>query len=395
MNCHHNFYRVTRIFFLSFVILLASSAVFASEGGWATVDTRILLMLHPQMNGFDYGNGRFFRHPDEKGIDKAIGELKSAREKSEKESAPLRETQKKLLRERFELTQQQIRAKGGLAVGDLEKFQKEKALLQASIDEVNRQKPANRDAERLFAARKADLQDRLNIINNRLTGSTGSTPPEISESALQKKIEELNNRLLDLDKQLRVVEEKSVEAIYLTSEETEKRLATIRTEISDLIKKAAEESKIGVVIDNSFAMRSPQRKEKLKMISATDEAPDVVSSALFHSFNNLTINPEIAAITTGPDNSPLPPEHLVVGRSIGMQSNLTQYLEFRNYMPEKIADFSHGRLFISGGTDLTAWVARQLFDRYKIPESVRNSFMLALRSYLNFDKEPTTRERDY
>lgn len=395
MNYHHNYYRAARVFFLSLVILLSGSAAFASEGGWATVDTRILLMLHPQMNGFDYGNGRFFRNPDAKTIDKAIGELKLAREKAEKESAPLRETQRKLLQERFELTQQQIRAEGGLASGDLEKFQKEKALLQASIDEVNRQKPANRDAERLFAARKADLQERLNIINSRLTGNTGGLPTESSETSLQKKIDEINGKLTDLDQQLLVIDEKSVEAIYLTTEETEKRLATIRKEITDLIKKAAEESKIEVVIDNSFAMRNPQRKERLKMIPATDEAPDVVSSSLFHSFNNLTINPEIAAKTTGPDNSPLPPEHLVVGRSIGMQSNLTQYLEFRNYMPEKVADFSHGRLFISGGTDLTAWVARQLFDQYKIPESIRNSFMLALRNYLNFDKEPATRERDY
>jgi hypothetical protein len=78
-----------------------------------------------------------------------------------------------------------------------------------------------------------------------------------------------------------------------------------------------------------------------------------------------------------------------------MQSNLTQYLEFRNYLPEKVADFSHGRLFISGGTDLTPWVARQLFEKYKIPESVKNSFMLALRNYLDFDKQPTVRERDY
>ncbi len=169
----------------------------------------------------------------------------------------------------------------------------------------------------------------------------------------------------------------------------------ITEEIDKLIRKAAEESKIAVVIDNSFAMRTPKRKEKLKMIPATDEAPDVVSSSLFHSFNNLTINPDVAANITGPDNSPLPPEHLVVGRSIGMQSNLTQYLEFRNYLPEKVADFSHGRMIISGGTDLTPWVARQLFDSYKIPDAMKNSFMQALRNYLNFDKEPATRERDY
>jgi gas vesicle protein len=394
MNNKQNFQRLTCYLFLSLAAFFTFTPSFAADGGWATVDTRILLMLHPQMNGFDYSNGRFFRNPDEKNIDKTITELKTAHEKSQKECAPLMATQKKLLQQRFELLQQQARDQKGFAPGDIEKYHKEKSQLQASLDEVNRQKPADRDAESLFAARKADLHERLKIINNKLSGYT-ATAPEPEDDTLKDKIDKINKQLKELGQQIQSINEKSVASVYLTTEESEKRLATIKKEINDLIKKAADESKIAMVIDNSFAMRNSQRKERLKMIPATDEAPDVVSSSLFHSFNNLSINPEIAAITTGPDNSPLPPEHLVVGRSIGMQSNLTQYLEFRNYMPEKVADFSHGRLIISGGNDLTAWVARQLFDRYKIPESIKNSFMLAVRNYLNFDKEPATRERDY
>ncbi|HAE37042.1 MAG TPA: hypothetical protein DCG57_00195, partial [Candidatus Riflebacteria bacterium] len=124
-------------------------------------------------------------------------------------------------------------------------------------------------------------------------------------------------------------------------------------------------------------------------------APDIVSAAMFHSFANLTIDPELQKNLTGPEGAPLPPEHLTVGRSLGMRSNLTQYLDFRNYMPEKVADFSHGRLFLSGGTDLTPWVARQLFDRYKVPEFVKNSFMQLIRNYLDIEKDPETREREY
>lgn len=377
------------------VTLIFLPAVFAAEGGWATVDTRILLMLHPQMSGFDYSNGRFFRNPDGLDIEKAVAQLKSAQESAAKECIPLRENCQKLMQQKFAVSQQLTRLTGAPAPGDLENFRREKALLEASLQEVKRQKPANREAERLFAARQVDLQDRLNIINSRLAGDMNNLSPDTNEKELKNKLATIETGLRENAEKISAIEEKALAAIYLTSDETEKRLNQITEEIDKLIRKAAEESKIAVVIDNSFAMRTPKRKEKLKMIPATDEAPDVVSSSLFHSFNNLTINPDVAANITGPDNSPLPPEHLVVGRSIGMQSNLTQYLEFRNYLPEKVADFSHGRMIISGGTDLTPWIARQLFDSYKIPDAMKNSFMQALRNYLNFDKEPATRERDY
>lgn len=367
-----------------------------AQDGWATVDSRILLMLHPQMKNFDYSNGRFFREQlSKKDINKVMNELKAAREKAQSESKSVKDQQQQLFLKRFELIKQKTRAKGLLAPGDLERLQKEKTTLEGAMQELLRQKPTNRDAERLFAARKVDLNDRLSIIDQKINGQGDSkTNQEIGKN-FQLKIDEIDQQIIELGDKVRKIEENSVSTIYLNSEETEKRLTAIKEEIRELIKKAAEESKIATVMDTSFAMRSPVRKDKMKMIPAVDESPDVVSSSLFHSFDNLTIDPKLQASLKGPEGEPLPAEHLVVGRSLGMQSNLTQYLEFRNYMPEKVADFSHGRLFLSGGTDLTPWVARQLFDRYKIPESVKNSFMLALRNYLNFDKEPVIRERDY
>lgn len=380
---------------LIFNAMTGLNCLSAAEGGWATVDTRILLMLHPEMNGFDYSNGRFFREKGERNIEKTISELKAAQERAGKENAPLRERQAKLFQERFSLMQEKSRSDGAPAPGDIEKFHKEKAVLESSLEELKRQKPANRDAERLFAARRVDLQARLEIINSRLAGAANPEETDKTAAQIDEKIKKIDDELSKSADQIRTNEEKSVQAVYLTSEETAARLTKIRDEIDTLIKKAAEESKIATVIDNSFAMRTPPRQEKLKMIPATDEAPDVVSSSLFHSFNNLTIDPAFAATVSGPEGSPLPPEHLIVGRSLGMQSNLTQYLEFRNYMPERVADFSHGRLFIMGGTDLTPWVARQLFDRYKIPDSVKNAFMVTLRNYLNFDRDPAVRERNY
>ncbi len=385
----------TAIVTMAALVLLALPVVAVAQNGWATVDTRILLMFHPQMSGFDYSNGRFFREkvPD-KDFNKVIARLQTAREKADTETAAIKSEQRKIQSQRFLLLQQLARAKTGLAAGDMEKLQKEKQTLETALQEVRNKKPATRDAEKLFAARQVDLRQRLQIIDSRIKGQAGSEGDEI-EKNLQQKIDEIDTKLTELAAEIVKIEEKAVSAIYLTTPETEKRLDEITSEINALVSQAAAESKIAVVMDTSFAMRSPLRKDKMKMIPAVDESPDVVSSSLFHSFDNLTIDPVVKANITGPEGAPLPEEHLIVGRSLGMQSNLTQYLEFRNYMPERVAGFSTGRLFISGGTDLTPWVARKLFDRYKIPESVKNSFMVVLRRFLDFDKVPTTRERDY
>ena len=109
---------------LIFSAMTGPVCISAAEGGWATVDTRILLMLHPEMKGFDYNNGRFFREEGEKNIETTIGELKAAHEKASKENTPLRERQTKLLQERFGLIQQRSRTDGAPAPGDIEKFRK-------------------------------------------------------------------------------------------------------------------------------------------------------------------------------------------------------------------------------------------------------------------------------
>ena len=381
---------------LAVCMLLPVAAISQVEGGWATVDTRVLLMLHPDMANFDYSNGRFFRDKVlEKDINKVVADLKKAREQGEKESAPLRENQKKLLQSRFVLLQQLAKVMQVLTPGDVERLEREKSELQASYRELERQRPSDRNAEKMFAARKADFTNRLAIVDGFLSGAANNESREEQSVQLQKKIEVVDKDLADLIVKIGKIEDKAISAVYLTSDETETRLTKVKDEISALIQQAAKESKIAVVMDSSFAMRSQKRKDKLSMIPAVDEAPDIVSSALFHSFVNLTINPEMQASLTGPEGAPLPSEHLVVGRSLGMRSNLTQYLEFRNYLPEKVADISHGRLFLTGGTDLTPWVARQLFERYKVPEFVKNSFMQLIRNYLDIEKIPETRERNY
>ncbi len=367
-----------------------------SEGGWATVDTRILLMLHPDMAGFDYANGRFFRDKKlDKDIYKVVADLQKAREQGEKESAPLRENQKKLMQDRFALMQQKARVLQVLAPGDLERLERSKVELQTAARELERQQPADRNSEKIYQARKADVAHRLAAIEEHLTGNGSEEQRRAQADKLQQQIGEIDKSVAELAVKIGKIEDKAISAVYLTAEETEARLNKLREEVNALIQQAAKESKIAVVMDASFAMRSRVRKDKLSMIPAVDEAPDIVSASLFHSFANLTIDPYLEKNLTGPEGLPLPPEHLTVGRSLGMRSNLKQYLEFRNYMPAKVADFSGGRPFLVGGTDLTPWVARKIFERYKVPEFVKNSFMQLIREYLDAEKDPVLREREY
>jgi hypothetical protein len=367
-----------------------------TEGSWATVDTRVLLMLHPEMAGFDYANARFFRDDKlEKDINKVVADLKKAREQGEKDSAPLREQMKKLQQQRFILAQQKMRAIQQLAPGDVERLEREKIELQTALRELERKRPNDRDAEKLFRAKRTDITRRLELIQDKLSASGDLEQRQQQAEKMTKQIAAIDKKNVELAEQIAVIEDKAVAKIYLTGEETSARLKKIKDEITGLIEQAAKESQIAVVMDNSFAMRAQVRKDRFTMIPAVDEAPDIVSSSLFHSFVNLTVDPELAEHLTGPNGEPLPREHLTVGRSIGMRSNLKQYLEFRNYLPEKVADFSNGRPFLVGGTDLTPWVARKLFERYKVPEFIKNSFMQVLRDYLEIENEPETRERNY
>jgi len=377
-------------------LFVPEAAICQTEGGWATVDTRVLLMLHPDMAGFDYANGRFFRDKKlDKDINKVVADLKKAREQAEKESLPLRERQKKLMQDRFALMQQKARALQVLAPGDIERLERSKVELQAAQRELQRQRPTDRNSEKIYQARKVDLVRRLAAIEEHLTGTGTEDQRRAQAEKLQQQIAELDKSVAEIAVQIGKIGDKAISAVYLTGEETEARLQQVKDEINSLIQQAAKESKIAVVMDSSFAMRSRIRKDKLTMISAVDEAPDIVSASLFHTFANLTIDPYLEKNLTGPDGSPLPPEHLTVGRSLGMRSNLKQYLEFRNYMPEKVADFSSGRPFLVGGTDLTPWVARKIFDRYKVPELIKNSFMQLIREYLDIEKDPVLREREY
>lgn len=390
------FYKLVAVVLFLLVSTLSLQSAEPESGGWATVDTRILFMLHPLMVDFDYANGRFFRDSEpRRNVNVVFNQLQQARAEAAKEIEPLEEKIKELEQQRFSLVVERERAVRGFAPGDIERLQRTLAETKAALAELDRQEPSSKAREEQLSARRVNLLARLEKVQSALDGQLVAQDGESRAEKYRQALSANAKQIRELRDQIASIQDESVRVIFLTRKETAERIEKIRNEIDSLVKEAARESQIEVVIDNSFAMRSQERKDKRKMIPAVEDAPDVVASSMFHSFINLEFEPGLKEALREHDDSPMLDMHLEVGRSIGMRSNLVQYLEYRNYMPQIVTGFSHGRMFITGGFDMTPWVARKLFDRYEVPERLKTSYMMLLRNYLDFEREPSQREREY
>lgn len=379
---------------LMFSVILMLPSLLSAQVGVATVDTRVLLMLHPEMNNFDYVSGRFFRDQKEKKYGKVFEQLKTARKASEKEVKQIEKAINKIQEGRFKLVSELVRAQQFFAPGDIERFKRERADAEVVLKEILKKKPATTNEARLLDTRKLVLEREMQRLDNVINSNVEHSVDKKRIGELKSHIAEVDNQIFGLEKQIRELDEEAVAIIYLTTTETEAKMKTIKNEIQSLIEKAAKDVGANVVLDVSFAMR-PQKRKKNQMIPAVEDSPDIVSSSHFHAFSNMVLDENIVKNLEMPENTTSAEQHMVAGRAIGLESSLKAYLDFRNYMPERISNFSGGRIFLTGGTDITPWVARQLFEKYNIPDSIKQRFMQLIRDYLNFEKEPFIRERNY
>lgn len=325
-----------------FTLLNFASAAGPQNNGWASVDTRILLLLHPSMGNFDYSNGRFFRTESQiKKSEEIIHELQKAQTQSKEQISKLSSQRDQLLKTRI-------------------------GLIERREETIN------------------DLSAKGAGSAYKLRGKQGKASE--FEERYVRRLAELDTQISEIDLQIFKANEIASSSVYLTTDESNKKLDVIKNEILDLISQAAQESGIGVVMDTTYAMTSQKRMTENGSICTLDDAVDVVSSSLFHSFANLKIDSSAKSTVNGPNGRPIPKSHLMVGKSVEMAANLKKYLDFRHYQPEKVSTFSPGKIFLIGGLDLTPWVARKIFDKYKIPEPLKNSFMMLIRNYSDFEK---------
>ena len=343
------------------------------------------------MMDFDYSIGRFYRESTKGLLSNDVwAKMDKARKEAEPKTKELKDKEKELQDQKIELLYALERATNRFAPGDIDRLISRKKGLGDALKLLKSTVVSNRTQQEINKAKINDLEAQIQEINDILL----DLKPENKEIKLKKReeikeaIAKIDKDILDVQNKILDIEEQAVSVSYLTTKESNERIEKAKSEIMDLIKKAAKESKFSMVLDTTFAMRSTQRKRRNNVISINDDSPDVIGASLFHYFSNLEDDPEMVKHL----EKNLTPEdardHFVTGKTVGMQSNIKQYLEFRNYIPEQAANFSNGKIFLVGGNDITTYIARQLIDRYNVPNSTKEMLLKTVKDYMNFEIEP-------
>ena len=366
------------IFFVT-AFIFYSNTLFAQ--GFATVDTRILLILHPQMVGFDYNNGAFFRNPDQVEVSNKIRmELQKAQEKADIANENIFKQIKELESERIAVSNALMREMNVFAPGERKKMEQELDIMKKAVSEMKSSTVADMNQVRYQNQKIKDLENQISALEARHDNPAAVVPNEKNIKEYEDRIASIDKKITELNAEIIDNNDKAMSALYLTRKETEERLTNIRNELKEIINAVAAEEKCSIVIDNSYGIREYDSNTKKSIISGNDN-PDAGSSALFRSF--LNFKPDVEGIDTSVMSKEEATEHITLGSAMNLEQNLLQYLEYKDWVPSKVSDFTFGSLFISGGKDLTVLCAKRLFDKYDVPEYVRQRFAPKLSEYLN------------
>ncbi|MBP7635260.1 hypothetical protein KBA41_13925 [Candidatus Ozemobacteraceae bacterium] len=327
------------------VLLFAAVAgpVCGAEGGWATIDARLLLAIHPNMACFDYSHDRFFRN-----------------DASSQNAAALGQT----LQAAWNKTQPKLRELG-------KKLDK---INQAKFDILQKREATIRSLMENEANKRGQMRDRAKQIGE-------------YEAQYSKSLAECDSQIAQLAREIENTQEEAYSPVYLTKSETAMRFESMKKEIESLIEQTARENRIGVVLDTSFGRSSQQHSPKPTTIPRYPEPSDTLASKLFHTFSNWTPSQVPATTVPGPNGKPIPAkDHVAFAAGQNMVQTLERYLEFKPYLTTTAARFSSGNIFLTGGMDLTPVVAKKIFTRYRIPVEIQNSFQLLIQKYGQFDR---------
>ena len=357
--------------------------IYAQNPNFGTVDTRILLILHPSMENFDYVNERFFRDTNpNKDITDTLNKLNEAQKKADLKNAAREEEIKRLQKESCEVITALNRAKYVFAAGDVEKLKKTKSQLESSIETLNKN----------YAPGKISVdatQEQIEVYKTKIAEIDALLKNANAVKIDEKEVKKHENRLKEIDKKIAECKVKqyenideSMNAMYLTRKETEERLTIIKKDIKKIISLIAEKENCSIVIDNSFALRDPVRANRKVVNTQISPTADVTSTALFHSFTNYELTEEQAIKDTGIQDGKQAMNHLLYASFGNLEDKLRSYLQHRDYVPAKVADFTFGSMFISGGKDLTSLCAQRIFEKYNVPDDIRQRFVPVLKEYL-------------
>ncbi|MBF0544395.1 MAG: hypothetical protein HQM08_08175 [Candidatus Riflebacteria bacterium] len=354
-----------------FILLIFCQSIFASQtGGWAIVNMRLLMVLHPQMSRFDYVMGRFFRDSTpQKNRQEIQREMNQAWETSQPVIKNLLDKQSRLIKNRYDIRSRIIEEANGA-------LQPQSPSEQ--IDVYDFSSPASGSPSPGTAT----------ISINPGASSSGPQKNNIKEAVLleqkiAQKIAAIDIQLQQVQVELQNAQESAYSPIYLTTPETNEVVKNIRTELSAILSQTAQESGISTVLDTSFSEPTIKLSNDICTIPSQPDSFENLSCSLFHSFTNWDIpsKKQQIPVAGGP---PVDYQSHVVPRLMQEKlDNFRQYLDFNPYLTSNIAHFSPGNIFLMGGYDLTPLVARKIFEKYQIPVEVKNALINVLQEYLS------------
>ena len=372
----------TNKYLLAFFVtafIIYSNTLFAQ--GFATVDTRILLILHPLMVGFDYNNGAFFRNPNQVEISNKIRmELQKAQESAYIANEKIFKQIKELESERIAASNGLMREMNVFAPGERKKMEQDISVMKTVLNGMKNNTAADMNQVRYQNKKVQELEGQIANLEAVHDNPASFVPNEKNIKEYEDRIASIDKKILELKAEVIDNNDKAMSALYLTRKETEERLTTIRSELKEIINAVAAEENCSIVIDNSYGIREDDSNTKKSIISGNDN-PDIGSSDLFRSF--LSYKPDVEGIDTNVMSKEKAVEHITLGSAMSLEQNLQQYLEYKDWVPSKVSDFTFGSLFLSGGKDLTVLCAKRIFDKYDVPEYVRQRFAPKLSEYLN------------
>ena len=307
-------------------------------------------------------------------------ELQKAQKKADLENENITKQIKELESERVAVSTALIREMNVFAPGERKRMEQEIGVMKTVLSEMKAQTVGGMEEVTLHNKKIKELEDKITGLEAKVKNPASFKPNEKNVKEYKERIAAIDKRIAELNLEIIDNNDKAMSALYLTRKETEERLTNIRTELKEIIKAVAADEGCSIVIDNTYGVREYDSKTKKSIVSGNDN-PDVGSSALFRSF--LSFKPNVENIDTNVMSKEEAAEHITLGSAMSLEQNLQQYLEYKDWVPSKVSDFTFGSLFISGGKDLTVLCAKRLFDKYDIPEYVRQRFAPKLSEYLN------------
>lgn len=324
--------RKAAITILVFILL----AGVAQAQNWATVDSRLLIVLHPYMGNFDYSSGRFFRKNFSTERNKTLyEEINKAAKETEKKMVAL------------------VRKESGL-------IEKRANLLFERDQTIN-------DLASKAASETYNIRGKYERVAE-------------YERRFDKRLNELDRQLESLYQEMESVKDQAYAPIYLTGAETTARLIEIKRDIKSHEQTVANQYKISTVLDTSFGMQSLMVKNRNARLYLQPDNFDVLSSSLFHDLTNVSVETPPDAASIGATQ-----EHMLLGASYAKLDVLKKIAQLKSYLIPVASEFSPGSIFLLGGNDITAHVAQKIFAQYRVPETLKASYLKIISDFENLE----------